>query len=58
MGRFIFWVISVAVSLALGAMLPAATRAMAHSAASAYEHDQMSYTKFSRELTGPRKRHR
>ena len=57
MGRFIFWVISVAVSLALGAMLPAAIRAMAQSAASAFEHDQMSYAKFSRELTGVQKRH-
>jgi hypothetical protein len=57
MGRFIFWLLTVITSLAVGAMLPAATRAMAKSAASAYQNDQMSYLKFSKELTSPRNRH-
>ena len=55
-GRFIFWILSVGVSFAMGAMLPAATRSMGRAAMAAFQNDQMSYEKFSHDLTGAHKR--
>ena len=54
MPKFIFWIFSIASALAVGATLPAATKAMGRAALYAYENHQMSYAKFSKELTSRR----
>jgi len=50
MARFIFWAFTVDLTIGFGPKLLTATAAMAKSAIHAHQHDQMSYSKFTKKL--------
>ena len=56
MFRFVYWIISVCLLLGLAGTLVDTTREMLGLAAHAHQHDQLSYAKFTRSLTGARHR--
>ncbi len=54
MNRFIRWMIIVALTIGFGPKLLTVTAAMAKSAIHAHQHDQMSYSRFTRKLLNAR----
>ena len=58
MFRLVYWIISICLLLGLAGTLVDATREMMGLAAHAHQHDQLSYSKFTRELWGPKRPHK
>ncbi len=50
MTRFILWAFTIGLSIGYGPKLLTVTTAMAKSAIHAHQHDQMSYSKFTKKL--------
>ena len=56
MARFLFWIFTVALAIGFGPKLVTVTAAMAKSAIHAHQHDQMSYSRFTKKLLNARPR--
>lgn len=48
--RFMQWILGIALSIGMGSALLSQTYELAKAAVSAHQHDQMSYSKFTRAL--------
>lgn len=52
MPRFMQWIISSCLALGVGSALVSQTQKMAQAAVHAHQHDQVSYSKFTKALLG------
>lgn len=58
MVNFIQWVLGLALTIGIGSALVECTYELAKAAAKAHQHDQMSYSKFTRALVDSKPRQR